>query len=242
MKRNSLTFGAKINCTFAALAAVLALTIWSGFHTAGMLQELLENATTRTARRIELAGALNTAKSDMAAGQRGAILFTYAKDAGQANAARTLFQESSAAFRKAFAEFGPLIVTEEGRQLAARMDSDMSAWLSDFAELEHLVDAGDSEGATRLLLAKLKPHYVALGEDCAKGIEIDNRLLTADRGAAAGEISAGRWIMLLLAALGSAVTAVALWIVRGANSTLRQSATELLEGSRQVAAAAGQEI
>ena len=49
MKRNSLTFGAKINCTFAALAAVLALTIWSGFHTAGMLQELLENATTRTA-------------------------------------------------------------------------------------------------------------------------------------------------------------------------------------------------
>ena len=35
MKRDTLTFGAKINCTFAALAAVLALTVWFGFHTAG---------------------------------------------------------------------------------------------------------------------------------------------------------------------------------------------------------------
>ena len=33
MKRDKLTFGTKINCTFAALAAVLALTVWFGFHT-----------------------------------------------------------------------------------------------------------------------------------------------------------------------------------------------------------------
>jgi methyl-accepting chemotaxis protein/methyl-accepting chemotaxis protein-1 (serine sensor receptor) len=46
--------------------------------------------------------------------------------------------------------------------------------------------------------------------------------------------------MFLLLALGAVVTVVALWIVRGANATLRRSATELLEGSRQVAAAAGQ--
>jgi hypothetical protein len=39
MKRDTLTFGAKINCTFAALAAVLALTVWFGFYTAGSLAD-----------------------------------------------------------------------------------------------------------------------------------------------------------------------------------------------------------
>ena len=57
MKRNTLAFGTKINCTFAALAAVLALTVWFGFHTAGSLSDSLENATGKTIRKIELAGA-----------------------------------------------------------------------------------------------------------------------------------------------------------------------------------------
>jgi methyl-accepting chemotaxis protein len=52
--------------------------------------------------------------------------------------------------------------------------------------------------------------------------------------------SMGRLQQLLLIPLGIAVLTVALAMVRGANSSLRQSATELLEGSRQVAAAAGQ--
>ena len=34
MKRDKLSFGTKINCTFAALATVLALTVWFGFRTA----------------------------------------------------------------------------------------------------------------------------------------------------------------------------------------------------------------
>jgi hypothetical protein len=91
MKRDSLTFGAKINCTFAALAAVLALTVWSGFYTMSTLRALLENATGKTTRKIELAGALNAAESDMAVGQRGVVIFTFIKDAGQANASKTLF-------------------------------------------------------------------------------------------------------------------------------------------------------
>ena len=48
MKRSTIAFGTKINCTFAALAAVLALTVWFGFYTAGSLSDSLENATGKT--------------------------------------------------------------------------------------------------------------------------------------------------------------------------------------------------
>jgi methyl-accepting chemotaxis protein/methyl-accepting chemotaxis protein-1 (serine sensor receptor) len=240
MKKDKLTFGAKINCTFAALAAVLAVTVWFGFHSIGTLQELLENATGKTTRRIELAGVMDAAESDMAVGQRGVVLFTFVKNASEANAQKALFRESSSTFRKALAEITPLLITDEARQLASHMEAGFALWLSAYPELERLADAGDSDGAAKLLTEKLKPQYVALGEDCAKLVEIDNRLLTADRESAAGHASLIRWIMLLLLAVGVAVTAFALGIVRGANSSLRQSATELLEGSRQVAAAAGQ--
>lgn len=240
MKRESLTFGAKINGTFTALAAVLALTVWFGFHTMDTLQALLENATGKTTRKLELAGMLATAGANMAAGQRGAVLYSYAKEANEATAARTLFRESSTAFRKALGEITPLLVTEEGKQLASNMEAGMALWLSAYAELERLVDTGDTDGATKLLLSKIKPQYVALGQGCAQLIEIQNGLIKVDSDAAAAQVSTSRWIMLLLLALGAVVTVVALWVVRGANSTLRQSATDLLEGSRQVAAAAGQ--
>jgi methyl-accepting chemotaxis protein/methyl-accepting chemotaxis protein-1 (serine sensor receptor) len=240
MKKDKLTFGAKINCTFAALAAVLALTVWFGFHSIGTLQDSLENATGKTMRRMALAGVLNNAESDMEVGERGVVLFTILKDASQKNASKTLFRESSSAFQKALTEITPLLGTEDGKQLASHMDAGFALWLSAYAELERLADAGDSDGAAKVLSEKIKPQYIALGEDCTKRIEIDDRLAKADTEAARENVASSRWIMLLLVALGVAVTAVALGIMRSANSTLRQSATELMEGSRQVASAAGQ--
>ncbi len=240
MKRSTLTFGAKINCTFAALAAVLALTVWFGFHTNGSLSDSLDTATGKTLRKIELAGQLNAAESDMAVGQRGAVLFAYAKDPTQGNVARQLFRESSERFRKALGEVDPLLITEEGKQITSRMEMRFGLWLPAFSEVERLLDTGDVEAAAKLLTDKIKPYYVGLGEDGTKLVEVNNRLIQEERQAATDRVASSRWIMFLLVALGVVVTVVALWIVRDANATLRRSATELLEGSRQVAAAAGQ--
>ncbi|MCX6627172.1 MAG: MCP four helix bundle domain-containing protein, partial [Candidatus Solibacter sp.] len=240
MKKDKLTFGAKINCTFAALAAVLALTVWFGFHAEGSLADSLENATGKTLRTIELLGTLNTAKSNMAVGNRSVLLFTYTKDSSEITWSKQLFRASSESFRKVLAEIGPLLVTEEGKQLMAHMEAGFAVWLRSYSELEQLADAGNPDGAVKVLLEKIKPNYLALGEDCTKLVEINNKLIEEERQTARNQVASSRWIMLLLVALGVAVTAVALGIVRGANSSLRQSATELLEGSRQVAAAAGQ--
>jgi methyl-accepting chemotaxis protein/methyl-accepting chemotaxis protein-1 (serine sensor receptor) len=240
MKRDRLTFGAKINCTFAALAAVLVLTAWFGFHAQGTLADSLEDTSGKTLRKIELLGTLNTAKSNMAVGNRSLILFTYAKDSSQIAWSKQLFHESAESHRKALAEIRPLLITEEGKQLASHMEAAFAAWFAAFPELEQLADAGNPDGSVRVLLEKIKPNYLALGEDCTKLVAINDKLIEEDRQSARDQVASTRWIMLVLVALGVAVTAVALGIVRSANRTLRQSATELLEGSRQVAAAAGQ--
>src|ERR1035438_3022323 len=181
MKRDSLTFGAKINGAFAALAAVLAATVWLGFHTAGTLSESLESATAHTTRKLELIGAMNSGRANMAAGQRGAIMFAYAKESGQSASARQLFRESAESFRKALAEIGPLLVTEEGKQLVSRIEARFAQWLPAYSELEQLLDAGNLEGAAKVLLEKTKPHYVALGEDCTKLVAINHKLIDEER-------------------------------------------------------------
>src|ERR1017187_2014625 len=52
MPRNRLTFGARVNCTSAALAAVMAIAVWCSFHAAGALSDSLENATGKTLSKI----------------------------------------------------------------------------------------------------------------------------------------------------------------------------------------------
>ena len=240
MKRDRLTFGAKVNCTFAALTVVLALTVWFGFYTMGTLRELLENATVKTARKVELAGTLNTSQANMAVGQLAEVLYSYAKDSNQVGGSKQIFRESSELFRKTLDEVKPLLATEAGQQAVAHMEQEFALWLKAYAELEQLADAGNTDGAARVLVEKTKLHWLAIGEDCRKLIDVQDKLIESDRQSSRDQVTFSRWIMLLLVALGVAVAAVALWIVRGANMTLRQSATELLEGSHQVAAAAGQ--
>jgi methyl-accepting chemotaxis protein len=71
-------------------------------------------------------------------------------------------------------------------------------------------------------------------------VELQDGLLGEDRQSAHDEVASSRWILSLLGVLGLGVAGMVLGVVRGANRTLRQSAAELLEGSRQVASAAGQ--
>ena len=240
MKRNTLAFGTKINFTFAALAAVLALAVGFGFYTAGALSNSLEHATGRTLRKIELAGVLNTARSNLAVGTRSIVLFTFAKEPGQVLAAKQTFNENAELFQKAIEEINSLLTTEEGKQIVSTIEARFGQFVQGYREVEQQVDAGNPDQAIKVLLEKTKPQYLALGSDCAKLLEINNKLIQVERQEARDHVVSTRWIMLLLVAFGIVVTAVAVGIVRSANLTLRRSATELLEGSRQVASAAGQ--
>src|SRR5580765_2181911 len=137
MKKSTLAFGTKINRTFAALAVVLALTVGFGFYTAVSLSALLENATGKTLRKIQLAGALNTAKSNLAVGTRSIVLFTYAKDPSQVSAAKQLFTENSELFRQALVDIGPLLVTDEGKQAVSTIESRFGQFVQGYREVEH---------------------------------------------------------------------------------------------------------
>ena len=89
---------------------------WCGSVTA---RRNTSHVTSNGAGKIQMAAALNTAVSDMAAGQRGLILFTYAKDAARAAEAKDLSRRGQDHLQKAVAGLRPLMLSEANTQSAA---------------------------------------------------------------------------------------------------------------------------
>ncbi len=109
MRLSSVSIGAKMAGGVGGLTLALALTSGFGIRTLSSLGAAYDNAVNRTARKIELAAVINKAGSDMAAGQRGLVLGTYAKNASWAAAQRQVFEDSSAKFKRALADLQPLL-------------------------------------------------------------------------------------------------------------------------------------
>ena len=239
MRLSTLSIGAKIAGSTGALTLALALTAWFGLRTIGDMGAAYDNTATVTARKIELAAVINKAGSDMAAGQRGLVVGTYAKNPAFAEAARQSFEESSARLKQALAEVEPLLRTEEGRQASARLESDLSQWLPAFSELARQSGAGDADGAAKTLWTTTVL-YKAVGTDAAALAASARKLLDGDVANSGQERSPARVLMLLLIALGAAAAVANAFVVRTSTAALRRFAVELLGGAEQVASAAGQ--
>jgi len=148
------TFGQKTIAATGTLVAVIAASVAFDLHTIGTFDEVLETITAKSARKIELSGAMNALEADMAVAGRGAILFTYAKDPSRVVAARQLFRESTDAFQQSLSEIRPLLVTPRAEEVAAGLAVSLTKWVSAFAELERFVDVNDPDGATGVLTTK----------------------------------------------------------------------------------------
>jgi methyl-accepting chemotaxis protein len=240
MRYNRFTLGTRLTLSFGALTVMLALMAWSALSTVSVANSLLATTVTSSARKLELARNMNTAKSNMAAAQRGVVLFTYSKSPELSAAAKRLFSESIGRFTLSLAEIRPLLVTERAKRSASAMEGEIFMWQAAYSEMERVADAGNPDGATRILTDKIIPLSVAAGTDCDVLIASVDEVFKSDQEAGAKDFAPTKWITLLLTALGLAIAAAAFGTVRSAILKLRQFTVELLAGSRQVAAASGQ--
>jgi methyl-accepting chemotaxis protein/methyl-accepting chemotaxis protein-1 (serine sensor receptor) len=215
------------------------LTCWLGLWTIGALGGAFDNTANSTARKMELAGVIDKAGSDMAAGQRGLILGVYAKNPAFAAAARQLFEESSTKLKQALADVQPLLTTEAGRQAVGRIESEAALWLPGFSEIERQAEAGDPDGAAKTLWTTTVL-FQEVGKDAAELAALQRATLDQDVAAAGRERATARALMLLLIAIGAGAAALSTLAVRTSAAALKRLAGELLEGSEQIAAASGQ--
>jgi methyl-accepting chemotaxis protein/methyl-accepting chemotaxis protein-1 (serine sensor receptor) len=240
MRNNKLTLGAKISLTTALLAAILVVMAGYGFYAIAAIDGSFETTANKTAHRAVLIGDLSQAVSDMAAGERGLLAFTYAKDPALQTDARQLFQNSVSRVRSTVAEIQPTLIADEGKRSMEDIDSRLSRWLPAYSDMEQLAGAGDADGAVKLLHQRITPEYEGVSEDCRRLGALINQVLESDKQTVRDQYAGAQWMFILLLAGGSLAAVMALLVSRSVTRQIRRLAAEMLEGSRQVAAASGQ--
>ncbi len=239
MKQRSLTLGWKAGMTTGALVLVLVLLAAAGLHAISTLHRSFDAVADKTSRQLILAGKIDAAESDMLAGQRGAVLGLYSKDPGVTLAGKELFRENAARLQQSLAQLDPVLDDRQSKDLAADIQTHTVAWVSGFADVERLIEGGNPDGAAQAL-HQLMPHSQSVADDAGRLIEIEAAALQDEKRAAGEQHSWSLWITLMLVVLGAGASLAAAWILRDALRQVRRVASEMFEGSRQVAAAAAQ--
>jgi len=235
-----MTIGRKLILSFAAMLAVLLLLGGESVNAISGLNERFHVTADQTFHKVVLAARIDTAKSNMLAGQRGMIMFTTSKETDRANAARDLFLKSADSIKAALDEVEPLLVLAETKTVTGRLRNDLAQWVAVYPEMDALCRAGDAARAATLAGDRTLPIYKDMNEDTARLTSLTEKVLEDDRQAAAGQNARSRWVTTAMIAVAVVIGAGIIVLIRRLNATLVQTAREMAETAEQVAASSGQ--
>ena len=222
------------------MMALMVVTGLTSLNSINNLNTELVTATTTSARRITLMGLIDAASSDMLAGMRGMVLFTFAKEPAKVETCRKQFQDAADLWQSSLNELRPLLIRQEARQIADQLQSELTEWRGVIGEVDKGGSHGDPDDAMRIEVAKGMPLFAANTRDTARFSQLQDENLANQRAVGASIYSSSRWTAfagLLLSLLTGVIIQL---VVRHTNRTLQFAAAELSQTSGQVASAAGQ--
>jgi len=239
VKQRTLTLGRKAEMTTGALVLVLVMLATAGLHAISALRRSFDAVADRTARQLILSGRINATASAMVAGQHGAVLGAYSKDAAVTAAGKERFRQNAASLQQSLAQLSLILYDPPSKDLASDIQEHLAVWISGFGDVERTIDAANSDGAMQAS-HQLAEHSQTVADDVARLIETETAALQEEQRVAAEQYSLHLWLSWLLLAAGAGVSLVTAWVQRNAFRQIRQVASEMFEGSRQVAVAAAQ--
>ncbi|MFZ1145101.1 MAG: methyl-accepting chemotaxis protein [Bryobacteraceae bacterium] len=235
-----MTIGQKLTTGFAALVVcVLGLSYFS-LSAVGNLRDGLDEMANKTARKIDLAGAVARDVAQMRAEVRATVLATALKNTADIGTAERNYGDLVGQMEQEFKEIRPLLVDERARKAADNAESSLSQWKQVYAEISRLCEAGRTEEVAQLRKEKEAPLAKAIADGAAEIVAVQRESLAASSKSAMAEATSSRWAVILCIAVSLLIGAITLFVVRQVSRRLQQAVSELAEGAEQVASAASQ--
>jgi methyl-accepting chemotaxis protein len=234
------TIGKKLGISFGAMLVLLVVTSVASLNAISALKSSFDTATEKTAKKIALAGTVDTATSDMLASQRGFIVRSFANDKAYMASELLDFNRNAEKVNAAILEIKPLLSTEEGKRILEGLSSSVAQWVTNFAEVERRCNSGDTSGGLSYATANIVPLFKKAGEASDRLVAEQQQLLRNDVADAATLKARSTWIAMALIGLGVCVGFLALREVRGISGSLRILSGEMSNSAVQVASAAAQ--
>jgi methyl-accepting chemotaxis protein/methyl-accepting chemotaxis protein-1 (serine sensor receptor) len=233
-----MTIGKKLGLGFGGIVALLAIMGWSALNTVGNLAAALDREGTRGARKLELAGNISSAASEMAAAERGMLLLS-AGDAA-AHAQEEKFNQVVALIRRSAGEYRNLAVLEQSKRLLDSIDRRVGEWSTTFSQVAELSRTGNHNAAVKLFSERDTAIYDSISSDIGQMIELQKKLTAEDVAEGAAMAATSRWTAIALIVVALVLGAIVLMIVRQTNESLRKFARMLGDAAGQVSSAAAQ--
>jgi len=236
-KRN---LGSKMYLSLGLTGAFLLLVGAVSIYSVTNLRSLLESAAERESKKIELATRVS---EQVAAGQaalRGVLLSSMTGDAAGAQAGQDRMEQAGREIEAALAAIEPLLETSEGREATRRMKAATAEWLRQAKVFDQHLQAQRFDEATKMEAAVFRPVIGEMQKAASELVSLQRQRLASRSGEAASHARLSVWMTMLVLLAAAAVTAAAVWMMRGADRTLKRIAAEIADGARQVAGAAAQ--
>ncbi|MFL6466274.1 MAG: methyl-accepting chemotaxis protein [Bryobacteraceae bacterium] len=235
-----MTLGRKLLLTSGAASAVtltVGLIAWINISSLG---QTVNRIAAVNAKKLYLAGEINTVMSDIVAEERGILNRAFMKDKETINKFSQDFEQSSARLKKRLDEFAPLLEAAEARRMIADIQNAYSPILQAHQELLQLALNDNTAAASKLLSEKVMPLVIKVNDVAEQLSQQQNGLMTTVSKASEDSVSRSRWTVTLLLGVALVICAFVMFTVWQAILVLRNAVRELSEGSEQVASAASQ--
>jgi methyl-accepting chemotaxis protein len=237
--RSTWTIGKKLFTGVGVLAALLVAGGAGSWYSTASGAERFEIAINR-AKKIQLAAALRGGVKDLFAGEKIEILSGFTNDRKNYDKWKASFAAGQQTIAKTAKDLQLLLVAAEDREAVAKFARLVQEIDTSNEEVRTKLDAGKFSEAQALSSANTLPRYTEAAATVTALVDGQITKLNGEKAAGESADSRARILVLTLLALSVAVSAIIVVVVRGVNTMLRASTSEMRDGSEQIVSAAGQ--
>ncbi|MCC7155791.1 MAG: MCP four helix bundle domain-containing protein, partial [Bryobacterales bacterium] len=226
-----LTIGKRLTLIVGTILTITLVLSAAALYSISRMRRSYDEAVDKTARKITLAGQLDTLSAGLSASTLGYMMYTMTQAQDRAEAARKTFDEDMAALDKGLAEFRTLIDDAECRRLAAESGTGINNWKAAFADLARAVTANKLDEAMRISNERSGPLHAYLAERTQAILARQQKTLNQQRRQMASLESMMTWVtvILLIVSLGAGVFSFVM--VLRVSTDLRKIASDLFHNA-----------
>jgi len=232
-----MTIGNKISLTCTSLVVLTLALGGISVYSISNIDTNLQSIVNESLPGVQRIGLVDSYARDL----RGNVWRHIASDAAGMAEMEKANDDLKKQFLDTAAQYEQTIVRDRDRELFSKVVPAYDAFIKQWETVRDVSRAGQSKEAKDMFVAQGTPAFDALNKALTDLIDF-NRTTSQDSAAAATEAAsfARLWTLMLLGIAVVSGSLLAFFVVRGVNSVLRQSVSELGEGAEQVAAAAAQ--
>lgn len=235
-----MTIGKKI---LTCLGAVLVLNASMGIYglvSASSLGRRITKLVDVNAKRLSVAGDVNTATSDLVAAERGILLRSYLNDRPGMDKYSRNWEATIEKIKSGLSKYRVLIDDNQARQQLSDMHLNLAKAELIHKELWSLATNGKAEAAGELNKTVMAPLLAKISDAGQQFADAEQPKMSAIGAQAITSVFTTRSFMLVGIVICMIVSGIAVWVIHQINGSLRKIVRDLSTGADQVASASTQ--